>query len=405
MAICPICSGASDGKRITFNGFDIYDLCIKCASYSICLINPNVDVSVKENAIRWAEREIQNNADKMYLANCIRSWKGCAEEHIAANKPDLFETQQPAVAEEVNNIESNEIDFDATVRGFSTYNGSEVIFEDNRNAFDSSILDVRKSDFFTADEPVVLAQPVSVPVEDISSFSEAAEYNTASHTPEATEEDLGSLDRTQVFVPGFAPASVPADEEETIEEVPVVFEDISSNSAFPIITEEAPAETAFAPVEEEAPAETAFAPIEEEAPAETVFAPIEEEIPAETAFAPIEEEAPAETAFAPIEEKAPAETAFAPIEEEAPAEMAFAPIEEETPAETAFAPIEEEAPAEEVIEADEETEAEEICEEASESFTEDEPDIKDYLREISLTLKSINERMERIEKEITELKK
>ena len=52
MAICPICSAVSEGKRISYNGFDVYDLCIKCASYSICLISPNVDIPVKENAIR-----------------------------------------------------------------------------------------------------------------------------------------------------------------------------------------------------------------------------------------------------------------------------------------------------------------------------------------------------------------
>ena len=57
MAICPICASVSEGKRITFGGFDIFDLCTKCASYSICLINPNVEISAKQNAIRWAEIE------------------------------------------------------------------------------------------------------------------------------------------------------------------------------------------------------------------------------------------------------------------------------------------------------------------------------------------------------------
>ncbi|MBE6770313.1 MAG: hypothetical protein E7548_06120 [Ruminococcaceae bacterium] len=48
--------------------------------------------------------------------------------------------------------------------------------------------------------------------------------------------------------------------------------------------------------------------------------------------------------------------------------------------------------------------AREFYEEAKKNFIDDGPDVKDYLREIALTLRSINERMERIEKEIKEMK-
>ena len=56
---------------------------------------------------------------------------------------------------------------------------------------------------------------------------------------------------------------------------------------------------------------------------------------------------------------------------------------------------------------DEEIEAAAVAfyEEAKKNFIDDGPDVKDYLREIASTLKAINEKMDRIEKELSELKK
>ena len=49
--------------------------------------------------------------------------------------------------------------------------------------------------------------------------------------------------------------------------------------------------------------------------------------------------------------------------------------------------------------------AREFYEEAKKNFIDDGPDVKDYLCEIALTLKSINEKMERMEKELAEFRK
>ena len=289
MAICPICSAPSDGKRINFNGYDIYDLCIKCASYSVCLISPNVDIPVKENAIRWAEREIQNNAEKMYLANCIRSWKSCAEDYISAHTPEPVITPP---AQEVNETDRSEIDLDATIMSFNTGNYSAVMYEESKTTIDSSMLDIGKTDFFHKDEPEILAQPVAVPSEELAP----------------------------------APFSVPLNEDP---------EDTTS---------------------------------------ETI-----EEFAAEAFRKVFDEEAPSEGENTPDTEEE--------SEEEKIEELFGKPL---------FDGL-----------TDEELEAEAraFVEEVSKNFTEDEPDVKDYLREISLTLKSINERMERIEREIAELKK
>lgn len=299
MALCPICSAPSDGKRINFNGYDIYDLCIKCASYSVCLISPNVDIPVKENAIRWAEREIQNNAEKMYLANCIRSWKSCAEDYISAHTPE------PIIAppvQKASETDRSEIDLDATIMSFNTGNYSAVMYEESKTSIDSSMLDIGKTDFFHKDEPEILAQPVAVPSEEPA--------------------------------PAPAPFSVPYEE----------------------------------------PAEYTPSPDAEDNTSEAI-----EEFAAEAFRKVFDEEAPSE------EENTP------DTEEES---------EEEKIEELFGKPLFDGLTDEEL-----EAEARAFVEEVSKNFTEDEPDVKDYLREISVTLKSINERMEKIEKEIAELKK
>lgn len=318
MSICPICSAVSEGKRIVFNGYDVYDLCMKCASYSVCLISSNVDIPVKENAIRWAEREIQNNAEKMYLANCIRSWKQCAEDYVRAHTPAPVVPMAPVA--EVMDIDSTEIDLDATIKGFSTGDYSAVMYEESRNSVDSSVLDVRKTDFFIKDEPEILSQPVAVPVDQpvpapapfSAPFSVTSEDNASPYIPEA-EEEPDALNITQLFVSDHAPVTeVPQDE--------IIFDDAPT-----LVDEDFIIEAPAVP--------------------EEVF-----------------------TAEAEEEELFPDEKYVMTGEEIEAAAKAF-------------------------------------YEEVSKNFTEDEPDIKDYLREITVTLKSINEKMEKIEKEIEELKK
>lgn len=110
MSACPICSSPSADKRIAYQGNEVFDLCMTCASYGVCLISPEVDISVKENALRWAEAAIDRNREKFYLANCIRSWKQCAEDFIAVNT--RLDTS------DVLSFESDEINLDATIIGF-----------------------------------------------------------------------------------------------------------------------------------------------------------------------------------------------------------------------------------------------------------------------------------------------
>lgn len=304
MALCPICSAPSDGKRVNFNGYDIYDLCLKCASYSVCLISPNADIPVKENAIRWAEREIQNNAEKIYLANCLRSWKSCAEDYITAHIPEPV-IAPPAV--EAADIDNSEIDLDATVRGFDFGSYSPVAAEDDSASIDSSMLDIRKSDFFSKDEPEILAHPVSVPVEEA--------------------------------VP--APFSVPYDEAAEHEPSPENFEETSE--------------------------------VIEEFAAEAFRRVFNEELPTDE-----EEDEMTEEDFE-AEERA----------------LLTEVLGEDYDSDSTDA----------VTDGEIDAEADAFYKEASENFTENEPYIKDYLREISLTLRSINEKMERLEKEISELRK
>ncbi len=307
MATCPVCAGASAGKRIAFKGFEVFDLCIKCASYSVCLISPNVEVKVKENAIRWADIAIENNREKIYLANCIRSWKQSAEEFVALHAPIPVQTfkEEP---KEVMDIDSTEINLDATIKGFSTGNYSAVMYQENKRTIDSSVLDVKKENFFAEPSPAQESAPFSAP---------------------AVEEEP------------VVPFSAPAVEEEPVGE-----------------KEEATAEGEL----------FAFTP--DTADGEGLF---EEEAEAAEEESIAEEETPA------IEEKAPYGN------ENVGADCLFA---EESSLMT-----------------DEETDAAvELYGQAKENFTDDEPDILDYLREIALSLKSINAKMERIERDIEELK-
>lgn len=326
MAICPICGASSAGKRITFNGFDVYDLCIKCASYSVCLISPNVDAPVKENAIRWADREIQNNADKMYLANCIRSWKQCAENHIRANAPAPVPVAEPV--KEVIDIDSTEIDLDATIKSFNTGNYSAVMYEENKNTIDSSVLDVKKGDFFNADSQ----QPASTPFSAPAAFTAPAPFS-APYSPRLDDTDIS-----------FAPVKEAEKPEAVQIESTRTFEPVFSSEPSFAVTEDF-TDDALPVYEQEAPSEE----ITEEDIAESQAVYDEPEVLSE--------------------------------EEEI--------FGKEEPPMT-----------------DEEIEAAaiEFYEEAKKNFTDDTPGIKDYLREIARTLKSIDERMERIEKEIKEKK-
>ncbi len=320
MAICPICSAESAGKRITFNGFDVYDLCIKCASYSVCLISPNVEVVVKENAIRWADREIQNNAEKIYLANCIRSWKQCAEDFISAHSPapvvPAAPVTAPAEKPEVIDIDSTEIDLDATIKSFTSGNYSAVMFEQSKNTIDSSVLDMNKADFFAHD-----------PVEE---------------QPVKEETEAESVPETVAFrapAPFSAPFSAPAD---------------STDAPYaPTVSYEEAAAENIPDAEEASP----------------VF-----EISFDEKTLPEEDTAAAE------------DTICEDVAEETGEDILFP---------------------EHIPMTDEEIDAaaKEFYEEAKKNFIDDGPDVKDYLREIASTLKSINEKMDRIEKEIAALKK
>lgn len=304
MALCPICSAPSDGKRVNFNGYDIYDLCLKCASYSVCLISPNADIPVKENAIRWAEREIQNNAEKIYLANCLRSWKSCAEDYITAHSPEPVAA--PPV-EEAADTDNSEIDLDATIRSFDFGSHSPIASEEDYASIDSSMLDIRKTDFFSKDEPEILAHPVSVPVEEA--------------------------------VP--APFSVPYDEAAEHEPSPESFEETSE--------------------------------VIEEFAAEAFRRVFDEELPTDEG-----EDEMTEEEFEAEERALLTEVLGEDYDSDSSTHMTDEEIEATAKA---------------------------FVEEASKNFTDEGPDIKDFLREISLTLRSINEKMERIEKEISELRK
>lgn len=304
MAICPICSSVSEGKRITYGGFDIFDLCTKCASYSICLINPNVEIPAKQSAIRWAETEIQNNSDKRYLANCIRSWKQCAEDYISANTPRAAD------------IYNNETNLEETVSSFGGNGYPSSSYDNSLSSSDSAALDVRKTNLFnSAPAPEPRPAPFSAPVPFSAPFSASADYeDDTPYIPSRKNEIPVDMDSTQIYIPdAVEEKSSPAAEEISFEPAP----------DFSAATEEA-----------------------------------------------------YEESF--IEEVAAA----------ADAEGEIISNENNT-----------------LTEEELEAEAKAFYEEAEKNFTEDEPDIKDYLREIALTLKSMNEKVARLEKEISELKK
>lgn len=362
MAICPICGASSAGKRITFNGFDVYDLCIKCASYSVCLISPNVDAPVKENAIRWADREIQNNADKMYLANCIRSWKQCAENQIRLSAPAPAPVAEPV--KEVIDIDSTEIDLDATINSFNKGNYSAVMYEENKNTIDSSVLDMKKGDFFKEDslQPAPAYTPEPAPAPAPAPFSAPAAFAapapfSAPYSPRFDEADIK-----------FAPVK----EEEKPEALQPVAIQIESTRTFEPVFSSEPAFAATEDFTDEAlpPLEEAYDEVSENNFPEIADDAIEEE-----------EEVYEEPAFVE-EEKAEADEEEIVETTEEPLFGEYTPMTDE-----------------EIDEA-----ARESYEEASKNFIDEGPDIKDYLREIALTLRSINERMERIEKEIKEMK-
>ena len=124
MSTCPICGNVSAGKRISFSGYEIFDLCADCTSYSACLINPNIDVSVKENAISWADKVIEENRNKKYLADCIRSWRQIAEEFIMHHKASVFTASSGS---------------DEAIDGFSKESFSKAKLEENeKDIFSSS---------------------------------------------------------------------------------------------------------------------------------------------------------------------------------------------------------------------------------------------------------------------------
>lgn len=89
MATCPICSAPSAGKRISWGGFELFDLCVECTSYLACLVSSQVDINAKKNAVKWAETAIESNRSKIYLANCIKSWKVGAERFIENYVPPV----------------------------------------------------------------------------------------------------------------------------------------------------------------------------------------------------------------------------------------------------------------------------------------------------------------------------
>lgn len=106
MATCPICSAPSAGKRISWGGFELFDLCMECTSYLACLISPQADISAKRNAVRWAENEMEINRSKTYLANCIKSWKLGAENFIAEHSiptplQDGFSKAEPSESRDI----------------------------------------------------------------------------------------------------------------------------------------------------------------------------------------------------------------------------------------------------------------------------------------------------------------
>ena len=425
MAICPICGTASAGKRITYNNFDVYDLCMKCASYSVCLISPNVELTVKENAIRWAEAAIQSNAEKIYLANCIRSWKKCAEDYVAAHRPAPLVHPAPSVG--VLDIDSTEIDLDATIKSFNTGNYSAVMTAENKTSVDSSVLDVNKGNLFSgspveatpyspvqnpapaqaysspvqpsqpaptptpAPAPAPVHTPAPAPFSAPASFSAPAPFSAPVPAPvedtTAPSYEPDDMDRTRIFIPDTVPEPIAP----TPVVVPVAEELLPVN---PVIN--TPAQEVIPPEEIAIEADNDSDEIEilidePDATAEESSAwPVEETLPI---FAP------------PAVEEAPTPVAVPSVE--APATEAPAFVEEE-PAETEDVPDAEELFGEESEPmTDEEIEAAAVAfyEEAKKNFIDDGPDVKDYLREIASTLKAINEKMDRIEKELSELKK
>lgn len=431
MAICPVCGTASAGKRITYNNFDVYDLCMKCASYSVCLISPNVELVVKENAIRWAEGAIQSNANKMYLANCIRSWKKCAEDYVAAHRPVNF--VQPAPSTGVLDISSTEIDLDATIKSFVTGNYSAIMYEDGKTSVDSSLFETNGGNLFSGNPTDVISySPVQSPA-PAPSFKAPDTVHTEDFAPIPTPVYRAPApSQNEQFY--SAPTTVKAPAEEPVPapvqapvKAPAPFPTPAPFSAPVPFTAPytAPVDNAAAPDNAGEADRTRFY-VPDTVPEPIAPAPVA--VPVANEFLPVAPAVniPAEEVTPPEENVIEQVNGSDKIElfiDDTPAaeKKPFAQFGEETLALSEALVIEgaglsaEESPSDEKESTtkeyspmtDEEIGAEAIAfyEEAKKNFIDDGPDVKDYLREIASTLKAINEKMDRIEKELSELKK
>lgn len=142
MPICPICSAPSAGKKIAFNNFEIVDMCVQCASFSICLISPNVEPGVKENAIRWANYAMATNREKLYIIRCLQSWKATAESYLP-KKQDIYSNATAVIG-----VNTSAIDLDSTLNRYKTGDYSAVSGQQDKTVLDDSVLDIESDGLF-----------------------------------------------------------------------------------------------------------------------------------------------------------------------------------------------------------------------------------------------------------------